>query len=138
MAIVNYRGFGFPIQKSSYGYFHRTNDLALIKADLIQLLLTEPGERVMFPQYGTGLRGFVFEPNDIALSQSIQEKVANAITNWEPRVVVTRIEVKFGEGDDVDDDKMIKVEVDFSLKTDLGTVETLQLSLNKTFNGSSV
>ena len=34
-----------------------------IKTNLINLLLTEPGERLYIPNYGIGLKGLLFEPN---------------------------------------------------------------------------
>jgi phage baseplate assembly protein W len=128
------KGFGFPIQKTAHGFFHRVDDVAAIKSDLIQLLLTEPGERVMFPSFGTGLRGFLFEPSDPTLSEAIRERVIQAISIWENRVVVTRIDVFWGDDNKdsggLDYDKLIKIEIDFMLKSDLGATETLSLGLN--------
>ena len=34
-----------------------------VKTNLINLLLTEPGERLYIPNYGVGLNGLLFEPN---------------------------------------------------------------------------
>ena len=53
----------FPIVKNPLGLLAPTTGLKGIKGDLIQLLLTNPGDRVMLPTYGTPLRRLVFEPN---------------------------------------------------------------------------
>ena len=57
------------------------------------ILLTEPGERPMLPQFGGGLRRFVFEPNSPATHRAIERIVRTALIDWEPRIDVERVEV---------------------------------------------
>ncbi len=40
-----------------------------IKQSLKMLILTNPGERIMLPEYGVGLRRFLFE-NDVPITRS--------------------------------------------------------------------
>jgi phage baseplate assembly protein W len=51
----------------------------MIKQNLKMLILTAPGERLMIPEYGVGLRNFLFEQNaDVtraALSNAIRDQV---------------------------------------------------------------
>ncbi len=61
------------------------------------ILDTEPGERVMRPSFGCGLRRFLMKPNTVATRALIQHDVALALTTWEPRVRVTSVEVTPGE-----------------------------------------
>ena len=86
-------GAPYPIVKTARGFFQRTKGTDSIRADLLSLLLTNPGERVMLPSYGTPLNQFVFEPNDPTLSETVREVVIQAINMWEPRIVVEQIEV---------------------------------------------
>lgn len=64
-----------------------------VKADLLVLLLTEPGERVMLPEFGTPLKRFLFEPNDSEIVSDVREAISNAIRTWEPRIAVSNIEI---------------------------------------------
>jgi len=91
-----YSGMGYPIVDSPKGYFPITNDVDLIKGDLIMLLLTNPGERVMMPQFGTPLRTLMFDPNDAFLADKAKNMIINAIATWEPRVVINAINVSTG------------------------------------------
>ncbi len=48
--------------------------------DLIeQVLFTSPGERVMLPDFGSGLLGLVFEPNSSTLAATTQMLVHGAL-----------------------------------------------------------
>ena len=50
------------------------------------ILGTEPGERVMRPTFGTGLRGLMFEPINTTTMALAQYRVQQALTLWEPRI----------------------------------------------------
>jgi len=77
--------------QSERGLMAPKKGVDIIKADLLQLLRTNPGERVMMPAYGTALRSFVFEPNDVVTSARIREAIAKAISQWEPRIVIQNV-----------------------------------------------
>ena len=57
------------------------------------ILLTSRGERVMLPEFGAGLRDFVFEPNSDATRARIAESVRKALADWEPRIDLENVEV---------------------------------------------
>ena len=84
-------GYNPPFLGGQQNYMSRQEDDRLIKNDILQLLLTIPGERVMRPEYGVNLRNFVFEqlsPNDIT---SLEQEITVKINNYEPRVVIQSI-----------------------------------------------
>lgn len=87
-------GMQYPLVKTPRGILAQKNGINQIKADLLQLLLTNPGERVMLPTYGTPLRTLLFEPNDAILEIRAKQMIADSISTWEPRIVITNIEVK--------------------------------------------
>ena len=47
-----------------------------VQQSILVILLTEPGERVMRPDFGCGLRRFLMEPNTVAVRASIQREVS--------------------------------------------------------------
>jgi phage baseplate assembly protein W len=87
-------GLQYPLVKTPRGILAQKNGINQIKADLLQLLLTNPGERVMLPTYGTPLRTLLFEPNDTMLEIRAKQMIADSILTWEPRIVITNIEVR--------------------------------------------
>lgn len=93
MAKSRFIGLQYPLEKTPRGILAQKTGVDQIKADLLQLLLTNPGERVMLPNFGTPLRELIFEPNDSFLVDKARQVIADAILAWEPRIVVSNIEV---------------------------------------------
>lgn len=91
--MARFLGVPYPVRRHAQGFFHVQSGIEQIKSDLLVLLLTNPGERVFLPGFGTPLRELVFEPNDLGLEAKARQMIVNAIQQWEPRVVVQQIEV---------------------------------------------
>lgn len=91
-------GAPYPILKNSKGFLYTQNGIDQIKSDLLALLLTTPGERVMLPFFGTPLKDLMFEPNDDIVVQNATDMIAKAITAWEPRITVSQISIQNGGG----------------------------------------
>ncbi len=90
---MSFFGAPYPITKNARGLLHTQNGLEQIKSDLLILLLTNPGERVMLPDFGTPLNTLVFEPNDSGINETARNMIINSIATWEPRIVVQEITV---------------------------------------------
>lgn len=95
MATKKFLGCQYPIVKSPRGLMAQKYGVDQIKADLLQLLLTNPGERCMMPSYGTPLRKLIFEPNDPMLAVNAKSMITTAIATWEPRIEIKNIEVNY-------------------------------------------
>jgi phage baseplate assembly protein W len=93
MEKLKFLGLQYPLVKTPRGILAQKYGVDQIKADLLQLLLTNPGERVMLPTYGTPLRELIFEPNDQFLLNKAREIIFNSISTWEPRIILNNIEV---------------------------------------------
>ena len=61
------------------------------------ILATEPGERVMRPDFGCGLRQFLMKPNTSATRALIKGDVERALSSWEPRIRLEQVNVAPGE-----------------------------------------
>jgi phage baseplate assembly protein W len=83
----------YPITPSPLGFFRSVGAESGIKGDLIQLILTNPGERVMMPEYGTPLRTLIFEQNTDSLKQLASAMILRSISLWEPRILVRELEI---------------------------------------------
>ena len=62
-----------------------------IKSNLVNLLLTDTGERVMNPTFGCDLKRFIFEGITESNINNLKESLANSITVFVPEVSVTDI-----------------------------------------------
>ena len=91
--IVTWTGFNAPFIGGNEAVLSQQVDNRLVQNDLLQLLLTSPGERIMRPTFGSPIRRFVFEgmtQNDLT---NLQNQILQVIQNNEPRVVPTSVEV---------------------------------------------
>jgi phage baseplate assembly protein W len=74
-----------------------TRGAELIRQSIHVILFTEPGERVMMPDFGCGLNRFLMAPNTVAVRTGIREEVLQALSLWEPRISVTDVAVTAGD-----------------------------------------
>jgi hypothetical protein len=61
------------------------------------LLSTKPGERVMRPTWGAGLRRFVFEALDQSVLTALRDTIEQAVRFHEPRVRLDGVDVELDE-----------------------------------------
>ena len=57
------------------------------------ILGTNPGERVMRPDFGAGLSEFVFEPVNATTLNLVKTRVQESLIAWEPRIDVLSVDV---------------------------------------------
>ncbi|HLT19396.1 MAG TPA: GPW/gp25 family protein [Thermomicrobiales bacterium] len=105
------QGLSFPPRVDASGRLALSADEDNVRESIRLILLTEPGERVMREEFGCGLRRFLFEPNTVRTRELIRERVARAITLWEPRVVVEDVSVEA----DRDDPRLLAITIRFRL-----------------------
>ncbi len=72
----------FPLHFDERGQTATTSRDEHIR-DMIELLLmTDPGERVNRPDFGSGLRQLVFDPNSPVLAEALQVSLQAALQRW--------------------------------------------------------
>ena len=92
-------GIGFPFTINSLGRVASLTSDDNIRAKVLQVLLTSPGERVMQPQFGCGLRDLVFDPNNDVLAATTEFTAAKALQQWlDDEIVVQSVDVTSEEG----------------------------------------
>lgn len=64
-----------------------------IRQAIMIIIGTAPGERVMRPDFGVGLKELVFEPVNTTTMALAKNRVQQALTNWEPRINVEEVQV---------------------------------------------
>ena len=69
-----------------------SKDASAIKQAIVNLLLTNKGEKLFNPEYGSDIRSYLFEPLDYATASQVSSNIRYTIGEWEPRIGVKSIE----------------------------------------------
>jgi len=83
-------GFGFPLDGNAvFIPTYQTRDQ--IKANLVNYILTNRGERVFNPNFGANLRALLFEGIDDSTLDEIQNRIQNSISTYFPQIIINQI-----------------------------------------------
>ncbi len=88
------RGIAFPPHVGADGRMAWSEGEENIRQNIEIILRTEERERLNLPEFGGGLRRYLFEPNTVVTRFEIEERIKNALQAWEPRVAVAAVEVE--------------------------------------------
>lgn len=124
-------GIGINRRSDSNGIF-ATNYTTIkqTKDNLINLIMTKKGERVMQPDFGCDIHRLIFEPiygEDIR--DRIVDSIENAVAIWMPFVSIDNVEFPFDDND-IDNNK-INVSIKFSLRLNPNISETIDVTINQ-------
>lgn len=87
-------GWSFPPMFNRFtNSVQMVSELDDIKESIHLILETFPGERIMQPEFGCYLKRLVFEKIDQSLAIRINEVVASALLQFEPRVKFINAEI---------------------------------------------
>lgn len=88
-------GWSFPPTFSQIDYsVQMVSDDLDIQESLCILFSTRLGERIMVPEYGSGLAQTVFHTLTTTLMTQMKNMVCQAILNWEARIDVDEVQVQ--------------------------------------------
>jgi len=106
------RGWAFPPQVGQQGGLALSSDRNEIDQAIHIILTTSPGQRVMRPAFGCRLQELVFSPNNSLTAVQARRFVEEALGMWEPRIIVTQVEVH----PDPKKDNCLQIEVEYEIK----------------------
>lgn len=67
-----------------------------VRQSIWTILQTEPGERIMRPDFGCGLAAYLMKPNTSATRALMRRDILRALAAWEPRIRVEEVAVEPG------------------------------------------
>lgn len=83
---------------------------------ILQVLFTNPGERVNLPEFGVGVQRLVFAPNSDALRSSVQFLVTTNLRKWlGDRISVDQVNVSSNPGEE----NTVTIEIVYTIKQTL-------------------
>jgi uncharacterized protein len=111
----------YPLHFDSGGRTASTTDPDHVRDLIEQALFTSPGERVMRPDFGSGVLALVFEPNSSALATTTQALVQGALQQHLGHLIaVQNVQVEPVEG-------TLYIDITYSLLRD-GSVRQARFS----------
>ena len=92
----------------AYALHDKLSDVA--RQNLKMIILTSPGERVMAPGFGVGIRSYLFEPLNPSTNVLILSSVRSQVSKYLPYISLQDLQVlEFG------DDNMINLRIKYSI-----------------------
>ena len=93
------RGWAFPLSVE-----HATGRVVMaeyeedIRQSVNIILSTRKGERLMRPDFGSGLHSFIFDNDNVTTRTRIKNAAEEALSLWEPRIKDVEVKVDFPQG----------------------------------------
>jgi phage baseplate assembly protein W len=107
-------GWGFPLRINGRGGISLASHDRDIEEAINTILATAKGERRMRPDFGCGIHGLVFAPNNSATWSMIIHYVQEALGWWEPRIEVKEVDVR----PDTTDMSRLMINIKYTVRTD--------------------
>ncbi len=117
-----------PLRRNKVdGFALNTTYQEVIQQNLKNLVLTSPGERMMDPEFGVGIRNFLFEQNYIGLHNDIEDRIRTQVSIYMPFVTIER--VTFSEDEASMVTNQLNVAIEYSVDT-LAIFDLLDISVD--------
>ena len=121
------RGFSpkLPVHRnSSDGYALTKTYEEMVKQNFKHLLLTCPGERMMDPEFGVGIRQFLFENFESDVYTRIDQRIREQTSIYLPVVLIRSIE--FGRR--TEDENLLALRLEYTIP-DIAVRDLLEFTI---------
>ncbi|WON73517.1 GPW/gp25 family protein [Nitrosospira sp. Is2] len=111
-------GWGFPVKRAddsaqASAHFVIAEYEESVRQSIVIILSTAKGERVMRPDFGSGLSELVFAVNNAGTRAMAEFEVREALEKWEPRIDVLGVESSTGG----DRGEQLMIFIDYRVRT---------------------
>ena len=111
------------------GAFENLQDLISVTTqNLKMILLTAPGEKIMDPEFGVGMRNYLFEQNDISTYTKIKSNINRQVRKYLPFVDIEEVNFRSEVADFDIQSNRVNVTIRFYIRP-LNASEELNLNL---------
>lgn len=88
----------FPLSLTSEGGYASNKTIKeVVKQNFKNLVLTSPGERIMIPQFGVGIRNYLFEQAEQNILERIEQNLNEQIDEFMPFIEIQGLDSIFEE-----------------------------------------
>ena len=109
-------GISSPTKRGNVMFEQTFTSFEAAKSNLRNLLLTRQGERIMQPEFGTGLHELLFGQIDEDFETNIQTTLTDSVSFWLPYITIDEITIE--ATDEMKDKNQVGLEVSFKVGTD--------------------
>lgn len=115
-------GITLPLKRGESGFFEQAfSSYEQAKSNLKNLLLTKQGERVMQPNFGTGLHSLLFEQLTDDFQGKLTDTITKSVNYWLPYINIEEIDIKMT--DEMRDMNRADMNVKFTVGNQIETQE---------------
>jgi phage baseplate assembly protein W len=114
MAKKQFFGIKFPfLADNTRGFYVAANENVAdkVKSQLMHIVFTPKGQRIMKPEFGTDLIKFIFDQSDGMSWEAVKTEVSESVTRWASNINLRDIQVVKNE----DDESQVFVRLDYSV-----------------------
>ena len=79
------------------GYNLNTNFRQVAQQNLKMIVMTNPGERIMIPEFGVGIRTYLFENSTQTIFDTIEDKIREQVARYLPYISIEAIQFSSSE-----------------------------------------
>lgn len=99
----------------------------LIKQNLKNLVLTAPGERMMIPDFGVGIRNYLFENDTAEVRSTIRSSISQQVSKYMPFIELMEVNIFPSYDEQIKYDNSINIQIRYAVPS-LNTVDILEIS----------
>jgi len=114
-------GITLPLQFANNTFQQSFKTIEQAKSNIKNLLLTKKGERVLQPEFGSGLQELLFEQNVDDFEEKIEDSINTAIETWLPYVTIEEINIE--ATDELRDNNRVNISLKFKVGNDVNLNE---------------
>ena len=119
-----------PLTKASADGYAVTKSLKEVaRQNFKNLVLTSPGERIMDPLFGVGIRNYLFENNTISTHGKIEAKIKSQTKKYLPYITIEAVEFNNIETNANISENFLGVRIFFSIQK-LAISDVLEIPIN--------
>ena len=115
-------GVSFPLEITADNVGYRLADLQeTVRFNIKNIMLTNPGERIMLPNFGVGVKQALFERSSYDLLTLLQERILDQLDLYASYITV--LELTINPIDELSLNIKLKYEIDFAEIVDTFDIE---------------
>lgn len=115
-------GITLPLKNGEGGFFEQAfTSLEQARTNLKNLLLTARGERIMQPEFGSGLKQLLFEPMDELFETNVANQIIESVSFWLPYITIQDIEIEMT--DELKDNNEVNLHLKFTVGSNIDLQE---------------
>ena len=119
-------GITLPIQIGNTAFNQSFITADQVKSNIKNLLLTKRFERLMQPEFGSGIQELLFNMNDEMFADNLENTIVDTLSKWLPFVNVETINIQ--QSNEFKDNNKVEVSVSFRV-SDTQVLDTVTFNV---------